>query len=113
MAVAMKYALLQVFCIPTEEMKDPDGETPPETVPNEKSSGQTQTEYIDAIKQGCITTELKRSGYSVNSVLRLIEKEFTENVPTALSKITEPQFAYVIKKLEKLPDKPQKKDPLA
>lgn len=30
MAIAMKYALFQVFCIPTEEMKDPDGETPPE-----------------------------------------------------------------------------------
>ena len=28
MAIAMKYALFQVFCIPTEEMKDPDGETP-------------------------------------------------------------------------------------
>lgn len=30
MAVAMKYAMFQVFCIPTEEMKnaDPDGESP-------------------------------------------------------------------------------------
>ncbi len=28
MAIAMKYALFQVFCIPTEEMKDPDSETP-------------------------------------------------------------------------------------
>lgn len=28
MAVAMKYAMFQVFCIPTEEMKDPDAETP-------------------------------------------------------------------------------------
>ena len=31
MAIAMKYALFQVFCIPTEEMKDPDSETPPES----------------------------------------------------------------------------------
>lgn len=29
MAVAMKYAMFQVFCIPTEEMQDPDAETPP------------------------------------------------------------------------------------
>lgn len=29
MAIAMKYAMFQVFCIPTEEMKDPDNETPP------------------------------------------------------------------------------------
>lgn len=28
MAIAMKYALFQVFCIPTDEMKDPDSETP-------------------------------------------------------------------------------------
>lgn len=32
MAVAMKYAMFQVFCIPTEEMVDPDSETPPESV---------------------------------------------------------------------------------
>ena len=28
MAVAMKYAFFQVFCIPTDEMQDPDAETP-------------------------------------------------------------------------------------
>lgn len=28
MAIAMKYALFQVFCIPTEEMVDPDSESP-------------------------------------------------------------------------------------
>lgn len=33
MAVAMKYAMFQVFCIPTEEMTDPDSETPPESTP--------------------------------------------------------------------------------
>ena len=32
LAVAMKYAMFQVFCIPTEEMKDPDAETPEEIV---------------------------------------------------------------------------------
>lgn len=33
MAVAMKYAMFQVFCIPTEEMVDPDSETPPDSAP--------------------------------------------------------------------------------
>lgn len=33
MAIAMKYALFQVFCIPTEEMKDPDSETPEPSTP--------------------------------------------------------------------------------
>ena len=31
MAVAMKYAMFQVFCIPTEEMPDPDAEVMPES----------------------------------------------------------------------------------
>ena len=33
MAAAMKYAMFQVFCIPTEEMKDPDGESHPDNTP--------------------------------------------------------------------------------
>lgn len=32
MSVAFKYACFQVFCIPTEEMKDPDADTPPPSV---------------------------------------------------------------------------------
>ena len=32
MAVALKYALFQVFCIPTEEMKDPDNEKQPSSI---------------------------------------------------------------------------------
>ena len=34
MSVAMKYAMFQVFCIPTEEMADPDADTPPPTSPH-------------------------------------------------------------------------------
>jgi|GEM_PF-1534812 len=33
MAIAFKYACFQVFCIPTEEMKDTDAETPPPSEP--------------------------------------------------------------------------------
>lgn len=33
MSVAMKYAMFQLFCIPTEEMIDPDSETPPASTP--------------------------------------------------------------------------------
>lgn len=33
MAIAFKYACFQVFCIPTEEMKDPDADTPPPSTP--------------------------------------------------------------------------------
>jgi len=49
MAVAFKYACLQMFCIPTEEMTDPDGTTPPpSTKPEPKKpehkNGNGQTE---------------------------------------------------------------------
>lgn len=36
LAVGMKYAMFQVFCIPTEEMPDPDAETPEPTKPKDK-----------------------------------------------------------------------------
>ena len=32
MSIALKYSMFQVFCIPTEEMKDPDGEIPEPSV---------------------------------------------------------------------------------
>lgn len=36
MSIALKYALLQMFLIPTEEEKDPDAQTPPELKPQPK-----------------------------------------------------------------------------
>lgn len=36
MSVAFKYACFQVFCIPTEEMKDPDADTPDPSVKKEE-----------------------------------------------------------------------------
>lgn len=56
MAVAMKYAMFQVFCIPTEEMPDPDEDTPPESKPKAgndllwrcEQCGKTLKPYIGA-----------------------------------------------------------------
>lgn len=50
MAVAFKYACFQVFCIPTEEMKDPDAES--HTVqPKTASGGQKQAAQGNASQQ--------------------------------------------------------------
>ena len=38
MAVGMKYAMFQVFCIPTEEMPDSDAETPPSSTPKKEEN---------------------------------------------------------------------------
>lgn len=56
MAVAMKYAMFQVFCIPTEEVPDPDEDTPPESKPKSgndllwrcEQCGKTLKPYIGA-----------------------------------------------------------------
>ena len=53
LAAAMKYAIFQMFCIPTEDQRndDPDRETPPESVPlGEKCAecGNAVTDYVSA-----------------------------------------------------------------
>jgi hypothetical protein len=67
MAIAMKYALFQVFCIPTDEMKDPDGETPPEilTKGNEK---------INDIKVQALEKAIKNKNISNNKVTEVLKK---------------------------------------
>ena len=76
MAIAMKYALFQVFCIPTEEMIDPDSETPEESEPliNEVM----ESALRDMIKNHNITTEtvqdtLKKLNHTKLSELKLSE----------------------------------------
>lgn len=49
MSVAFKYACFQVFCIPTEEMKDPDAETHTLDTPKQEKS---DTESKQPIKEG-------------------------------------------------------------
>lgn len=47
MAIAFKYACFQVFCIPTEEMKDPDADTPPESQPKSKEPPKTDKPDVE------------------------------------------------------------------
>ncbi len=71
MAIAMKYALFQVFCIPTEEMKDPDSDTPEESIKNDdnKKISKTQVDALyDLIKKRAVENDyviatLKEKGY--------------------------------------------------
>lgn len=59
MAIAFKYACFQVFCIPTEEMKDPDGETPEPVAPATQFIPATTeqlhkiNEFVDAYAEMC------------------------------------------------------------
>jgi len=57
MSAAYKYALMQVFCIPTEEEKDPDFKTPeafhplPNHAPQTQAEATTRTTVTDMLKK--------------------------------------------------------------
>lgn len=59
MSAAFKYAMFQVFCIPTEEMKDSDAETPEESTPKKASAKQI---------------ELLKKKYSPEMLVTMMEK---------------------------------------
>ena len=70
MAIAFKYACFQVFCIPTEEMKDPDIERPEieeEEERMKKPAGKSKEGKLPKkqrkIKQNRINRELPRSNW--------------------------------------------------
>ena len=90
MAIAFKYALFQVFCIPTEEMQDPDEITPENSFkkPNLKIPRNTENEIRNYIKENNIDNNkvleiLKKYNYTKLSEIELldyrkIEKEIKE-----------------------------------
>ena len=47
MSVAYKYAMFQIFSIPTEEMADPDADTPPESTPKQAAKPPKSTPKAD------------------------------------------------------------------
>lgn len=83
MSIAFKYACFQVFCIPTEEMKDPDSEChevkPKDDIKNQK---------INQVK----VTSLKSKCYEDKVDESLILKRMRVN---DLADLTEGQFAWV------------------
>lgn len=66
MAVAFKYACFQVFCIPTEEMKDPDAETPE---PNRGQNKETGNVNVDMTKINALRNKAMKKGVSEKSIL--------------------------------------------
>lgn len=90
MSVAFKYACFQIFCIPTEEMKDPDAEShdvrpkgnvagypqgkeqqqvSPERQANEEMEERANKALIDGVKTKVIRDMIKKKGLSEASIL--------------------------------------------
>ncbi len=67
MSVAFKYACFQVFCIPTEEMIDPDAECH-EVQPNDKKMEQATDSAITPAMAKALEERCKKDGVAVASV---------------------------------------------
>lgn len=81
MSIAFKYACFQVFCIPTEEMVDPDAECH-EVAPKDKKPSATQpTEKISDKEVKDIVAEANKRGISIEEICKLYKvssiKDFT------------------------------------
>jgi hypothetical protein len=106
MTYAFKYMWLRVFAVPTGE--DPDKISSDELDAKAKKEAEkkaTQPEYIDEIKQTVILKELHRTGWDANGMLAYLAEKFPKNPPKSIGKITVSQFTFIVKALEKRPDK--------
>lgn len=89
MSSAFKYACFQVFCIATEEMKDPDAETPPPSTPV----------YATDQMRDTFLAECKRIGKPAKVILKII------GAPS-LAELTAKQFEAAMKSFRNTPSAP-------
>ena len=92
MSIAFKYACFQVFCIPTEEMIDPDSETP---APSNKKGAK---EVIDETKVNALKSLLGENGVTTEIVCKLYKVK-------KLEELTENQHANIVKNIDKIKEK--------
>lgn len=91
MAIAMKYALFQVFCIPTDEMKDPDSETPEQST---KKSNTTDNKISEADAKK-VEAMMKEMGWNVEE---LLQKNYKISKTTDL---TASQYVKILEAIKK------------
>lgn len=89
MSSAFKYACFQVFCISTEEMQDPDAETPPPSTPV----------YATDQMRDTFLAECKRIGKPAKVILKII------GAPS-LAELTVKQFEAAMKSFRNTPSAP-------
>lgn len=106
MAIAYKYALFQVFCIPTEEMTDPDAETPEPTRATNHSARNATVAKSAALPWNASTwimEQCKRMGITKQEFARyrkqLIDGGAAEDIPSA--KLTKEQAKWLVEAVER------------
>lgn len=93
MSAAFKYACFQTFCIPTEEMKDPDAEVH-EVEPKKVSEiideeyGKKPEDWLDRIN-----AELERTGVKAKDILKVFELKKIEDMTDAQYTVCMNKFA--------------------
>lgn len=107
MAIAMKYALFQVFCIPTEEMKDPDADTLPESKRKENLDFNEWQVTDDAINENKVTDIEAKTAYTIMTKkgLNVIEELKKNYGIDNTNKLTKEQYLSIMKVCYALPDK--------
>ncbi len=99
MAIAFKYACFQVFCIPTEEMKDPDEETPdpvkPQFTPATPEQLHKINEFVDAYAEMC---ENAKAVDIMNQLKKMYNFSSTSDISTELASKLIEQFETWYKK---------------
>ena len=81
MAVAFKYACFQVFCIPTEEMRDPDGEsheTRPKAAERQSAPMPAREATIDQAQTDEIASAIRARYPETKNDVALLAAKFTE-----------------------------------
>ncbi len=112
MAIAYKYLCFQVFCIPTEEMSDPDTESLEEEIEKEKLVGkrkaegekvQTESNVDPKISQVMVKTirsEQDRTGVTDSQILSMHAVKAKK-----IEDMTVSEYKSVMNRFQKTPDK--------
>ncbi len=103
MAIAMKYALFQVFCIPTEEMKDPDGDTPDESRKKEKQEEKIMEHELDML----VTEQQAKTIYAIMLQKGLnVEQQLQHNYGVSNTKdLNRRQYVSILNAIKDMPNK--------
>ena len=96
LSIAFKYACFQVFCIPTEEMKDPDAECHEvKPIHEDKPMQDVAKQKIDTKKVAALVAALKERGIEQEKIMRLYKV-------ASLADLTEGQFVNINQNWDKI-----------
>lgn len=89
MSVAYKYAMFQIFSIPTEEMADPDADTPPESTPKADNKAARNNAWT------ALATALGKTNKEMSACVNsLIQANLAPNKP--LAEYTDSEYAKLL-----------------